>query len=141
MIKKKVDKLIHKFKTNNPFEIIDSYKNIILCKISLDTDINGLYQYHKGVKFIYINSNLSIEKQTVVCAHELGHALLHTKINVCFFKENTFFSTSKFEVQANMFAAELLLPDSLIQRYPNYTLEQIALYNNLDVCICKFKNM
>lgn len=139
MIKNKAEKLISNFKTNNPFKIIENYKNILVYKMPLKGNVRGLYQYQKGVKFIFINDNLSEPAQNMVCAHELGHAVLHTRLNVCFFRDNTLFIPNKFEVQANRFAAELLLPDELIRAYFNYSLEQIALDNNIDTELCKFK--
>lgn len=139
MIKTKAEKLIHKFKTNDPFRIIENYKNILVYKIPLKGNVRGLYQYQKGLKFIFINNSLDEPAQNMVCAHELGHAVLHTRLNICFFRENTLFIPNKFEVQANRFAAELLLPDELVRNYFDYSLKQIALDNNIDTELCKFK--
>ena len=36
------------------------------------------------------------------------------------------FSRDKFEMQANMFAVELLLPDDLLREYPDCTVYQLA---------------
>ena len=44
-----------------------------------------------------------------VLAHELGHAILHPKINITYLESNTFYSKEKFEIATNTFAAELLL--------------------------------
>lgn len=139
MIKAKTEKLIRKFKTNNPFKIIENYKNILVYKVPLKGNVRGLYQYQKGIKFIFVNNSLSEPTQNMVCAHELGHAVLHTRLNACFFKENTLFIPDKFETQANKFAAELLLPDELVRTYFGYSLKQIALDNDIDTELCKFK--
>lgn len=139
MIKSKAEKLINRFKTNDPFKIIDNYKNILVYKVPLRGGVKGLYQYYKGIRFIFINDELNRPSRDMVCAHELGHALLHTKLNVCFFRENTLFVPNKYEYQANKFAAELLLPDILIKSYYGYSLEQIALDNDIDIELCKFK--
>lgn len=141
MIKSKAEGLISRFKTNNPFRIIDNYKNILVYKVPLKGGVKGFYQYQKRIKFIFINKNLNLVQQNMVCAHELGHVILHTKLNVCFFKENTLSIPNKFETQANRFAAELLLPDELIRTYFGYSLEQIALDNDVDIELCKFKRL
>ena len=47
--------------------------------------------------------------QRTVCAHELGHAVLHTHANTPFLRKNTFFSVDKLEIEANTFAALLLI--------------------------------
>ncbi|WP_244961036.1 ImmA/IrrE family metallo-endopeptidase [Bacillus paramycoides] len=52
-----------------------------------------------------------------VCAHELGHAILHPDANTPFMRENTLFSTEKIEVQANYFATKLLLKNRNIYEY------------------------
>ena len=47
----------------------------------------------------------------VVAAHELGHAFLHRTKECAFIKNHTLLLTSWVEREANMFAAELLIPD------------------------------
>ncbi len=47
--------------------------------------------------------------QKLVVAHELGHALLHSDIEIGFIRENTMMNTAVYERQANEFAAELLI--------------------------------
>ena len=50
----------------------------------------------------------------MVMAHELGHAIMHRKENCYFIRNRTFLSTAHIETEANTFAAELLIPDSII---------------------------
>lgn len=57
--------------------------------------------------------------QRFVCAHELGHAVLHPRSNTPFLRANTLFSVEKLEVEANTFAVELLLSDDVIAQYQN----------------------
>lgn len=61
------------------------------------------------------NENVPEHLQAFVCAHELGHALLHRNINTPFLSKNTLFSIDKIERQANTFAVELLLPDNILK--------------------------
>ena len=62
----------------------------------------------------------------------LGHAVLHSRLNILFLESNTYCITNKFENEANKFAAELLISDNVLQDYPDYfTIEQIAAVANV----------
>lgn len=104
----KVKQLIKKHKTNNPFEIAEKL-NIIVHLLPMCDEINGFYKFEKRNRFIIINDNLSYEMQHFVCAHELGHAILHTRANTPFLRNNTFYPINRIEVEANRFAVLLLL--------------------------------
>ena len=119
-IKRKVDELIKKYKTNNPYQIA-KLKNIEIQYADLGNTL-GFYFHDSRIKFININNNLSTEMQRFVCAHELGHAILHPRSNTPFLKKNTFFSIDKIEVEANTFAVELLLLDEAIYEYRDSNL-------------------
>ncbi|MED4461816.1 ImmA/IrrE family metallo-endopeptidase [Metabacillus fastidiosus] len=113
--------LIKKYDTNNPYEIAAS-KNIHVCEYDLHEDILGFYKFIRRNKFIYINSNLSEDEKLYTCAHELGHAELHFKLNTPFLKKGTLLSIDKIEREANIFAVELLLPDKNLLDYQNTNL-------------------
>jgi len=59
-------------------------------------------------------------------AHELGHAILHRKQNCYFIRNKTLLLNSKTELEANLFAAELLIDDDIILEYPEYTTSQLS---------------
>ena len=46
-----------------------------------------------------------------MCAHELGHIILHPDVNTSFLMRRTLFSVDKIEQQANRFAIGLLMAD------------------------------
>lgn len=115
-IKKQVNNIIKKHKTNCPFEVSES-KKIHVVYWDLHSEIWGFYKYEKRNRFIFINDNLEYHRQRYVCAHELGHALLHTKVNTPFLQANTFYSIDKIEREANEFAVNLLLYDKNFQDY------------------------
>ncbi|MFJ8243841.1 ImmA/IrrE family metallo-endopeptidase [Peribacillus asahii] len=119
-IKRKVDELIKKYKTNDPYQIA-KLKNIEIQHADLGNTL-GFYFHDSRIKFININNNLPAEMQRFVCAHELGHAILHPRSNTPFLKKNTFFSIDKIEVEANTFAVELLLLDEAIYEYRDSNL-------------------
>ncbi|MCQ5364762.1 ImmA/IrrE family metallo-endopeptidase [Anoxybacillus salavatliensis] len=125
-IKQIVEKLVKKHGTNNPFEIA-SQKGIVL----LFEQLGGVYGYHhsfKRINIIHINSELDESMQRFVCAHELGHAVLHPELSTSFLQKNTLFCMDKVEREANEFAVELLLPDDCIYTYRNtdMTIYEVA---------------
>jgi Zn-dependent peptidase ImmA (M78 family) len=93
--------------------------NIHLIPWDLNEEINGFYKYDRRNKYIFYNNNLNEELQRFVCAHELGHAILHPRSNTPFLRKNTLFSVEKIEVEANTFAVELLLPDDFLYDFKN----------------------
>ncbi len=127
-IKKIVQDLKNKYNTNDPFELA-RFKNVHIIPWNLHEEINGFYKYDKRNKYIFINSNLDEISQRFVCAHELGHSQLHPRVNTPFLRENTLYSTNRIEVEANTFAVELIIPDSVInENYQTTIYETAAMY-------------
>lgn len=114
-ILRSINNLVKKYDTNNPFKIARQRK-IIVCFENLGCTL-GYYNCYNRVQFIHINNNLDENRQIFVCAHELGHAVLHPTANTPFLKKNTFFSTDRIEVEANFFATYLLLYDKKLQDF------------------------
>lgn len=129
--------LTKKFNTTCPFEL-SSKLNINIVEWDLHEEINGFYKYDRKNQYIYINQNLSDEWKKVVCAHELGHALLHARLNTPFMKRNTLFSVNKVEREANRFAAELLIPDD-INCGESESINYIASLHNVPVELVRLK--
>ncbi|MBP1542606.1 MAG: ImmA/IrrE family metallo-endopeptidase [Oscillospiraceae bacterium] len=77
--------------------------------------LKGFYICENGSRYIVINDGLdSILKQTV-CAHELGHDILHRELSGGGIREGTMFlDSNKTEREANLFAAELLISDKAL---------------------------
>ncbi|MGN4416303.1 ImmA/IrrE family metallo-endopeptidase [Bacillus cereus group sp. MYBK249-1] len=119
-IKEYVLRIVKKHDTTNPFEIAER-KNIIVLFEDLGNTL-GFYNTYKRSKFIHINNKINETTQRFVCAHELGHAVLHPKANTPFLRNQTFFSVDRLEIEANTFAVELLLSDEMISEYKNTTL-------------------
>lgn len=112
-IKKVVNKIIKKYGTNNPFTLAAELGITIIYQRLGET--LGFCLTYKRQKIIVINENCPCELLNFTVAHELGHAILHKRINTPFLKKHTLVSIDKIERQANTFAVELLLPDSLLQ--------------------------
>lgn len=123
-IKKMVDKLVRKHKTRNPFEMIKGM-NVILVFYPLH-GVRGFYQYFQRNNIIYIDETLSDHEKAFVLAHEIGHMMLHRKSNAIFMDTRTQFKTSKYELEADKFAVELLIPDEIIEENKNMTTNQLS---------------
>ncbi|MGG5805312.1 ImmA/IrrE family metallo-endopeptidase [Bacillus mycoides] len=135
VINNTINQLCKKHNTKDPFELAQCL-NINIFFYDLHEEINGFYKYEKRNKFIAINSNLSSTMQRTVCAHELGHAVLHPQANTPFLRKNTFLSVDKLEIEANIFAALLLIDTDSIT--PGDTKACIAYKNNIPVELLEF---
>lgn len=138
-IKKIALHLIKKCNTQNPFKIADDLK--IEYIIGPMGQYSGCYLYLKRHRCIFINEDLPENDRHFVMAHELGHALLHRKENCYFIRNKTFLSTSRIEKEANTFAAELLIPDSLIYENSGMTKNQLARLAGYNEKILDFKKV
>lgn len=106
LIKKKTDLLVRRFGTNCPFKIAKGLG--IYIQYEYLGKILGYYSKHYRIPIIHINESVGERQQLFICAHELGHAVLHPNENTPFLKKYTFFSTDCIEFEANVFAVELL---------------------------------
>ncbi|MCI8649140.1 MAG: ImmA/IrrE family metallo-endopeptidase [Anaerotruncus sp.] len=138
-----VEKLVEQYRTNDPFTLCSDL-GIEILTMQLPPSIRGFYVTLLHVPFIYLNQGLSGEQERrAVCAHELGHALLHQEYNSLFLQKNTEFVTERYEKEANLFAGYLLLDGAFCKdcRCNGWTLEQISRYVALPEevvshCIC-----
>lgn len=81
----------------------------------LQDGISGMQATYKGRSFVRYNSSHPVKRNRFTVAHELGHHLLgHT--SGCGRGTN---SSSPQEVEANQFAAELLMPLQLLKESIN----------------------
>ncbi|MEM9814867.1 MAG: ImmA/IrrE family metallo-endopeptidase [Cyanobacteria bacterium P01_D01_bin.6] len=90
----------------------------------LEDEVSGLLVSKNGHHVIIINANHYLNRQRFTIAHELGHYLMHRNISNIFFDEALVFfrdkeaaeGTKLQEIEANAFAAELLMPESLLRK-------------------------
>lgn len=109
-IRLKVLDLIIKCGTKNPFKLAKKL-NIEIIIEDLG-EVRGLFKRVLRRKFIFINSKLNEFDKILVCAHELGHAILHSSTNYQFLIDNTsLLKRSRLEDEANLFASYLIFPD------------------------------
>lgn len=114
-IYEKVNALTRKFDTRDPFEICKEMDIHIHYK-DLGNALKAYYFYQSRIKNIIINSRSGTIVRRILCAHELGHAVLHGNLAAMHgFQELELFDTLiPTEYEANLFAAELIISDEEI---------------------------
>ena len=133
-----VRKLMRRHKTNDPFVICENMGYIVLF-VSL-IDVRGFYQKIIRNNIIYIDASLPEHIQRFVCAHELGHALLHGDTNAINLDSRTFQIVGKLERAADRFAAGLLYPDDdELLEYADYSVDQICTITGLPSNLVKWR--
>lgn len=97
--------------------------------------VSGLmHRQHRGRVIIGVNSSHPVTRQRFTIAHELGHLVLHRseafhvdeRSAIRFRDEESSKATDSDEIEANQFAAEVLMPDFLVSK------ELSRLPNDLD---------
>ncbi len=108
-IRELVYKLVNKYETYSPFELCNKM-GIKVYIIDLPKTTKGFfYKEDDSSKIIILlNKNLDEELLNVVCAHELGHALMHSDINCIKEENNGNFDLNKFEREADYFSFYLI---------------------------------
>lgn len=98
-----------------PVERILQERGIVVVPISGNKITKGAYKMYHGIQYIFINADLSPEEKLVTLFHELGHSILHPNVDTYELKlANAYYFLTKYENQADLFAAEYLLPDSIV---------------------------
>ena len=140
-----VSDLTKKYSTRDPFSLADA--------LGIDVDcadlgsLKGFYIVYSRNRFIVLNTSLTESLSKVILAHEIGHDRLHRDIaKNGGLKESSFFDMkSKPEMEANIFAANLLITDKNVIEYgkDGYTAEDMAkeLYVPYPLALIKINNM
>lgn len=110
------DYLVRKYKTRDPFKIIEA-RHVLLRYPTSFAHLLGYARGMNGIKAIGLNGNASEEEKREGAGHELGHIVLHVPGNKSVSFTDTFFysrDNSRRENEANLFNAELQIPDEKI---------------------------
>lgn len=118
------ESLVRKYKTRDPFRIASELGYVVI-RTPL-YGIRGFCQRMKRRRIIYIDSNLSDHVSRFVCAHEIGHLLMHQRYNRIFMDTNTYFLVNRQEVEASRFAVDLLFDDEYLQDFLEYPIQIAA---------------
>lgn len=116
----------------NPFELLME-NNVVITYSDFDK-LEGLLLYDKEKSVVSININRQITRQRFTAAHELGHILMHTQVNVNSFLCPIFGIKNDIEKEADSFASNLLMPTEELNK-------QVDLHQNqngtvgLDECL------
>lgn len=130
---------VKKFDTRNPYELAKCLN--VEVQVGQLGSRAGCYMFLKNHKCIFFNEDLEEKEMLLVMAHELGHAIMHRKENCYFIRNKTLLLTSRIEIEANTFAAELLIPDDIIFEHPGMPAEQIARLAGYNEKIMDFKKL
>ena len=109
---REIEKLVRRHGTRDPFELMEAMRVQVRVYYDL-TSAKGFTRYFLRCFFVGINGNLPESEQRVVAAHGLGHIVLHAAE----LRTSPLFDTAVYdkrsitEYEANLFAADLLLPD------------------------------
>lgn len=111
-IEKFVRKIIKKYRTRSPFEICDKM-GIKTLSYDLPEGVNALLVNVFSNYVIVINSNIDIVNHSIICAHELGHILLHKTTTSIQLERDSSAFVSKNDLEADYFANCLLEKNTL----------------------------
>ncbi len=92
----------------------------------LDEELSGMIYIMERVPIIGVNSLHHLNRQRFTIAHEIGHLELHREIllgqvhvdkgfSVLMRDSSSATGTQRIEIEANRFAAELLMPEYLLE--------------------------
>lgn len=137
MTKRIAEALVRKHNTRDPFRIAEERGYVIVrCPLK---GIRGFYQHLQRRYVIYIDSELPHQEARFVCAHEIGHIMLHRGENRIFAEKNTFFQTNKQEIEANHFALDLLFDDEDLAFFTTYPVQLAADYMGVSVDLAEYR--
>lgn len=138
--KKLANNLVKKYKTNNPFELAN-YTESLVSREPLPVDTLGFFSNKYRIKIIHISNDIPYSLAKFVCAHELGHSLMHPDINTSFLINRTFLSVDRIEREANTFGIEIIIPDNELKNIEVCTVENVAHIYSVPKDIVRLKTL
>lgn len=123
--KKLAQSLIENYKLAVPVDVnsLAEQEGILIREETLEDNVSGMLVIKDERSVIVVNANHHQNRQRFTIAHELGHYFLHRSFSSVFFDESLLFfrdeksaQGTKFqEIEANTFAAELLMPEQILR--------------------------
>lgn len=118
-------KILKKYVYSIPVDVesIVGSEGILIRREELEDVVSGMLVIKNDRAVIGVNATHHPNRQRFTIAHEFGHYLLHRKLASVFFDESLVFFRDKEasegrkhqEIEANTFAAELLMPESILK--------------------------
>lgn len=102
----------------------------------------GVYRVIERNRCIFLKDDLEETMRSIVLLHEIGHDRLHRKQATQFQEFNLFdMNGSRMEYEANLFAAQIMLPDDEVVDYihQGYSADQIASFMGSDINLVALK--
>jgi Zn-dependent peptidase ImmA (M78 family) len=112
------------------YELAENYGLRVFVAEFDDPDVAGTIDLKKAC--IVVNSYDTVERQAFTIAHELGHWLLHKedpglkKEITIFFRKPLGGENEWWEKEANWFAANVLVPKEMLDRYKDKDEREVA---------------
>ena len=137
---RRADALVRSTGTRDPERIAEAL-GIIVMDVNFEKQ-KGLYKVILRNRFIFIKSDLSEVMRRIVLLHEIGHDQLHRHLDDVFQEFQIFdMRGNVMEYEANLFAAQIALPDEEILEYirSGYDAAQIAMAMASDINLVALK--
>lgn len=132
--------LIETYHTRDIYDLIESLGiKIIRKKMSGNKKARFIRDMFNN-EYIFLSNELNWIEERYVLAHELGHAVIHTDISCgyCYYSN---ISSDKLELQANYFAAQILIDESTFDKtdLEAMTISQLSKYFMVPEFMIKLK--
>lgn len=124
---KEARRLIKEFAIKTPPVDVEGIAKLMGISVNyerLDNEVSGLVLFEKGRARVAINRSHHRNRQRFTLAHEIGHVRLHAKGEDRVFVDKRFFRNEasskgelREEIEANAFAASLLMPECFIRKH------------------------
>jgi Zn-dependent peptidase ImmA (M78 family) len=109
----------------DPARIAENALGIVIATTAMSPDMSGMLVREPGRVVIGVNEGHSASRQRFTIAHELGHFHLHkgrpmiidSDVRVNFRDPVSSMATDREEIEANRFAAALLMPDHMVRSW------------------------
>lgn len=137
-----------------PFDIfayISNVSEIDYWEDYFDDDVSGKIEYKSsGIYQIVVNKYHSVSRKRFTLAHEFAHFVLHKEFlkqgnrfeDNILFRANDDFMRNKKEVEANQFAADLLIPKTIFEneiRSGNNKINELADFFQVSSAAIKYR--
>lgn len=80
-----------------------------------NSELSGVFVRGKAISHIGLNANHPVERRNFTLWHEFYHFLEHKDVLLC--EDNQYTVRSRLEQEADLFAANLLMPEEWVREY------------------------
>jgi Zn-dependent peptidase ImmA (M78 family) len=109
----------------DPARIAAEHLGLVIAEVAMSPDMSGMLVREPDRVVIGVNDDHSPARQRFTVAHELGHLHLHrgrptiidSDVRMNFRDEVSSMATDREEIEANRFAAALLMPDHMVRSW------------------------